>query len=501
MSSKYKTIFSDFWDLLRYPSGLIIGLPLIFFVFGLLFNRFRPTDPDLWWHLNVGRDILHSGIQFKDIYSSSMKGYEWVDHEWLLNVIYYFFFSISNNFIFIASIIGVAVFLCFYFQAKSGITNTKTNTAQLAIWVSVLIGLIGCLSSLGLRAQTPTLIGITLLCGLINSEQGKSDKWFLLKVFLLFLLWANLHAGFVFGLVLLTIRLVFRDKVLAVKSLLVGSIASLINPYGYKVYSEIFNTLSDSFIKQYIVEWQMLNPQRDNHLSIIAFFLLWLILLIFIKLKERSSRFNASDILIFLLAIYIGITGIRFNTIVVLLLLPTFSKNLEHLLSESFGKLNPWIMRVIMFAGFLSLFIAADFAIIQFKGFVKSNTQTQTFTANYPQKALEKLMQLKSAEIQVFNEYGWGGFISWYTKNKVSPFIDGRMPSWRLVGGKTALQNYELFYYGQMDESCRLPKTEYFLLSTKTYKNLGWEKCLKIIYTDKVSIIAKKESEITFPLP
>src|SRR4026209_1325901 len=47
-------------------------------------------DPDLWWHLRAGQDIVHNlAIPHADIYSFTKSGSEWIAHEWLSEVILY----------------------------------------------------------------------------------------------------------------------------------------------------------------------------------------------------------------------------------------------------------------------------------------------------------------------------------------------------------------------------------------------------------------------------
>jgi len=60
--------------------------PLVFFlmIFALAVRQSAFIDPDLWWHLQAGQDIVTSrAIPQVDIYSFTKAGSEWVTHEWL----------------------------------------------------------------------------------------------------------------------------------------------------------------------------------------------------------------------------------------------------------------------------------------------------------------------------------------------------------------------------------------------------------------------------------
>src|ERR1051326_1220533 len=73
--------------------------PLAFFlmIFALAVRQSAFIDPDLWWHLQTGQDIVASrAIPQTDIYSCTKAGSEWVTHEWLSEVVIYAIFRASG---------------------------------------------------------------------------------------------------------------------------------------------------------------------------------------------------------------------------------------------------------------------------------------------------------------------------------------------------------------------------------------------------------------------
>ena len=53
--------------------------------------HFRIADPDLWWYLRCGSDILQTGhIRQLDVYSFTAAGLPYLNHEWLTQVIFAF---------------------------------------------------------------------------------------------------------------------------------------------------------------------------------------------------------------------------------------------------------------------------------------------------------------------------------------------------------------------------------------------------------------------------
>src|SRR3989304_10304987 len=58
-----------------------------------LFSLFLkpPTDPDLFWHLRYGEEILKTGqIPYGDKFSFTLPGYPWANSYWLSEVLIFY---------------------------------------------------------------------------------------------------------------------------------------------------------------------------------------------------------------------------------------------------------------------------------------------------------------------------------------------------------------------------------------------------------------------------
>jgi len=74
------------WEKISYYAGLLPAGA----IFGLVaFSaNFEIKDLDLWFHLGVGKYIsLNNTIPLVDVFSATMKGMHWNNHEWLFQVI------------------------------------------------------------------------------------------------------------------------------------------------------------------------------------------------------------------------------------------------------------------------------------------------------------------------------------------------------------------------------------------------------------------------------
>src|SRR4051794_41017122 len=66
----------------------VFPIVLLSMVFVLAVRQSVSLDPDLWWHLKAGQQIIDTrSVPHTDDYSFTKQGSEWVAHEWLSEVI------------------------------------------------------------------------------------------------------------------------------------------------------------------------------------------------------------------------------------------------------------------------------------------------------------------------------------------------------------------------------------------------------------------------------
>src|SRR5579864_8111028 len=81
----------------RLRTGLLMVFPfevvltMIVLAVPFLLARTGMNDPDIWWHLrNAEYLIQHHHIPDHDMYSFTVPGHAWINHEWLSELPYYF---------------------------------------------------------------------------------------------------------------------------------------------------------------------------------------------------------------------------------------------------------------------------------------------------------------------------------------------------------------------------------------------------------------------------
>ena len=164
------------------------------------------TDGDLGRHLRVGSEILAHGLFFTDRFSFTMQGQPFVPYEWLSEIL----FTLSHRWAGFAGvlvlcglIVAATIWLLMLWFRRMGVDPL------LAFLASTAAGLAGGFHWLA-RPHLWSLLGtVGVLFVILSAERAEEPRhrsWLpYVWTGLGFCLWANLHGGFLFGLVLLAL--------------------------------------------------------------------------------------------------------------------------------------------------------------------------------------------------------------------------------------------------------------------------------------------------------
>jgi hypothetical protein len=246
------------------------------------------TDSDTGWHIRTGEWILSNGrAPVVDIFSFTKPGSRWFAWEWLSDVLMATFHHVAG----LSGIVLLSMVLL-------GLTSTCVYRNAVAESRHRLIAIV--LAALAMAASTihwlarphlvtPLLAAVFLWILTRVHKHGKT-RW-LLVLPPLTILWVNLHGGFFVGIVLLVTyamgsvaeELIQGDRCHAwrhgrtyVLTAAACAVASLINPYGYRLHLHVAQYLGASFYLQRISEFQSV----DFHSFSAAYFETLLVLAI-----------------------------------------------------------------------------------------------------------------------------------------------------------------------------------------------------------------------------
>src|SRR5574341_1238251 len=233
-----------FTKVFSFPAMLAVALAASVFHFA---NR-GVADPDIWWHLRNAQYLLESHRFIRaDMYSFSVLGQPWMNHEWLAELPYYLAWKLWGlQGLYLLRLLLVEIVLLGTFWLATRVSG-NVKGAFLASWATVVLATI----SFGPRTLLFGWILLLLLLAVLwrYKEEGKDHLWWLP---LLFLVWVNTHGSWLIGLLVLGAYLVGGllpastgmvsaspwsrpqlRKLLQVTGL---SLAALfINPYGYRL--------------------------------------------------------------------------------------------------------------------------------------------------------------------------------------------------------------------------------------------------------------------------
>ena len=237
-----------------------ISVFLVVFWFVYCNGSYLLQDPDIYWHVKVGQDILlNHELPLVNSYSYTKYGAHWIAKEWLSQVL----FALAYN---AAAWRGVA--------ALAAVISALT-VSTLYYWISRRLSAIATLPlcciafllmSVGLLARPQLfffLLSCLSVCYLIDCAEDGDAPWLLAP---LVALWANLHASFpivfvvgalfsIYGLYLAEPRNRVRLGAKWCAALLAAFAASGLTPYGFEPSFVAFRIFGSGSIDQ-IGEWR-----------------------------------------------------------------------------------------------------------------------------------------------------------------------------------------------------------------------------------------------------
>jgi hypothetical protein len=383
------------------------------------------ADPDIWWHLRNAEYLLQSHHFIRaDMYSFSVRGVSWINHEWLAEVPYYLAWRVAGLqglFVMMMCLIE-AVMLGTYWLGSMVSGNAKA--AFVASWLAMFLATI----SFGPRTLLFGWIYLIVLLAVLwrYKHDGKDKLW---VVPILFLFWVNFHGSWLIGMAVMWIFILSgliefsgtslesrrwsRVELRRLLTIAAVSMAALfINPYGYKLVFYPFDlALQQKLNVSNIAEWASI----DFH-SLRGKILLGSILLTFILTVVRRQRWRLEWFVLFLVAVYASVTYLRFMFLAAIVITPILAWRLDMIPPYDSEKDKTLLN---------ALFVAAaiGFMIWSFPSEHSLRTDVESV---YPAKAIPYLQQQVTKEPgRVFNAYLWGGYMILNARD-VPVFVDSR---------------------------------------------------------------------------
>ncbi len=174
------------------------ALPLLLLL-SIIWGFFQITPYDFWWHIRVGQLILETKqIPRVDLFTFTHMGEPWTYQAWLMEIWLYLVYHLGGAplTLFVHAIVITSGYVILQTELLR-----LTHSARVASMVT-MVAAVCSMPNWAVRPQSISFpfFNLTLLALLRYQRQEGRSLWWLP---LIFLIWANAHGGFVFGLVLL----------------------------------------------------------------------------------------------------------------------------------------------------------------------------------------------------------------------------------------------------------------------------------------------------------
>lgn len=478
MLSAVSTIFSNF--LYSYLPYLVI----------FLMSLYMPADTDLGWHLKYGEYFSKTGRLLKEnIYSLEMADYKWPNISWLTDFLTYQIYNLGG-FLGLSIAGAIVTVLIFYFLDRA----LKMNFWEKTFIFPLIFYLELPLLEVSFRGQLLSLLLTAVLIYILKGfTEGKKKTIYL--AIPLFIIWANIHGGFLLGLglffmlyVLSQVKLLFvkelfefKDSLKNFPAVVLSFLSTLINPHGIEIYLEAIRHFGNPYQK-YIVEWVPL-PPFSSLWWLLVFWGIFLILNLRIIVAENKFTKYFEWIIIAFVFYSLSHWMRRYAWTMYLVSLPVviaYFRSIKPAFNSFTGKVIPIAILSAMYLYTVMYHIPAQ----------RLNSMNwDRFCTDFIRCSPKSAEFLKNKKLpgKFLSNYNWGGWLIW-NYPEIAPSIDGRMHLWRDEKGYSAFAKY---YFLEQDVN-DIEESDYDVVYMWSEKPL-YDKMIKLSDQGKWKIAYKDD--------
>ncbi len=471
-----------------------------------------PLDSDMWWHLTAGKWMVNNGKPLLvDVFSYTRAGEVWINHAWLGDVILYWFYRDAGFW-------GLGLCVAITAVASMGILyKTMPAGSTYKAWLVILAAII-CSFVWSPRPQIFSLLMIAILLNLIlryrDQDTLKGSGW----LFVVFVLWSNLHGGYSLGVILLILTGIgeivdYLTRLDAHQGqhkrlkknfiwILIALAGILVNPNGLNTLIIPFRTVGVQTLQTLIDEW----ASPDFHQLTMQPFVILLFLVILSFALTRKS-IHGFEVIGFLGFTYLALVAKRnfapfaiFSSFVVSNHLPSIFHEMINNLKEKLSDTNlkekgkpasfsPLLRKVLNLTMVGLLGIGAVMKWFYVTHPVVVSAYESRF---YPQKAISYLREYRIPSGRLFNSYGWGGYLIWNLP-ETAVFVDGRTD---LFGDEVLGDWLKIIRADEgWEQTIDKWKIDWFLIEPEQpivdhLIGMGWQ----VLYQDEISIVINRKN-------
>ena len=267
-----RRLFSQFLQLSAIVSVLLI-MP-----YTAIRTKFYDLDPDIWWHIRVGDWIVrHHALPHVAIFSQYADR-AWVPYSWCFELLV----SGVHALLGLPGIPKLLISLQILISLTFLLAIRRIAGSFWRAWPIAVLGILAAEVN-PLRPMTVTVLFFTLELLLIFEAERTANDRMLYWIGPLFILWANCHIQFVYGIAVIGVYVTARMAALIVdsyrggvlihtKALLklagffaLAVLGSCIGPNGWSLYEVAAGLATQTFVFQIIEEMQAMSFRSPLH--------------------------------------------------------------------------------------------------------------------------------------------------------------------------------------------------------------------------------------------
>ena len=418
---------------LRAGTSFLAVLTLVMIGIQFIYSMYHPdmNDPDVWWHIRNAQYLFqHHQFPRQDLYSFTVGGHPWINHEWLSEIPYYLAYRAfglvglkSLPFFILDAIFLLLLYLC-YQESR----NFKAS------FVACCYATFLATVSFGPRTILFGYVYLVILLIVLHRfrERGSAPLWVLPP---LFCLWANTHGSWSIGLILFFLIGAAgfvegkwgnvestRWTPTQLRQLAAtggASIAALfVNPFGWRlVYYPFDLAFKQKLNISHVAEWVSVDFHDLRGKMVLILVVGFLLGALF-----RNRKWNLGELLILLFALYSGLTYIRFLVLLGIVSAPAMAQIFDFFPRYRPHEDTPKVNTAVIL-GLIGIMIYL---------WPREAKVRQSMEETYPAGVISHL-KANPPQGNVLNFYLWGGYLGWNDPD-LKIFVDSRVDIFEYAG-------------------------------------------------------------------
>ncbi|MGD0161114.1 MAG: hypothetical protein ABSB39_01495 [Candidatus Sulfotelmatobacter sp.] len=395
--------------------------------------KFSVLDLDIWWHLKVGDWIIehrafpHSGILSRTAADRPWAAYSW-GYELMLSRAYAWFGLAGVGLFGVLLTVAVAYAVYWMLRRLSG-----------RFWVACILATLSCWAFLFNMMPRPVFLSIILYAVTLtlifeSQRDGRIRRLYWLP--LVFLVWANCHIQFIYGLAVVGVfagvqlaqhlaqrvhistDFALPSTVPTGKVLLIFAacaLATCLGPYTYHLYFIVFSYAGSTFPYAFIREFRSLNFRDVTHyvellLCAAAFFTL-----------GRRKRVDLFQLALLIVTSMVAFRTMRDSWYLCLAAAACIANSWGQ---EVGRNIEPEPGETLPEKAGLAAALALLLYLVAINAGFNMRGLDDAMSSQFPVKAVNFLRRNPQPG-PLYNTFDWGGFLTWYMPD-YPVAIDGR---------------------------------------------------------------------------